>query len=213
MNAKVEHITWLGHASFRIEADGLVVYIDPWQLEGGPEADIILITHDHDDHCSSEDVAKIQKDETVIVTIEAAAQKLEGQIEIVKPGDTLKVKDVSIETVPAYNLTKFRSPGVPYHPKEAEHVGFVITLDGQRIYHTGDADVIPEMESIKTDIALLPVSGTYVMTAEEAVEAAGIIQPKVAIPMHIGRGIGSMDAAEEFRNACPVPVVILPISS
>ena len=182
-------------------------------MEGGPEADIILITHDHDDHCSSEDVAKIQKDETVIVTIEAAAQKLEGQIEIVKPGDTLKVKDVSIETVPAYNLTKFRSPGVPYHPKEAEHVGFVITLDGQRIYHTGDADVIPEMESIKTDIALLPVSGTYVMTAEEAVEAAGIIQPKVAIPMHIGRGIGSMDAAEEFRNACPVPVVILPISS
>jgi len=209
----VENIHWLGHASFRIELDGLVVYIDPWQLGDCPKADIILITHEHQDHCSPDDVAKIQKADTVIVTIGAAAQKLKGQIEIVVPGDSLDVKGVSIETVPAYNLTKFRSPGNPFHPKEAGHVGFIITLGGQRIYHTGDADVIPEMETIKTDIALLPVSGTYVMTAEEAVQAAEIIQPKVAIPMHIGRGIGSMDAAEEFKMAAPVPVEILSIDT
>jgi L-ascorbate metabolism protein UlaG (beta-lactamase superfamily) len=213
MNAKTEPITWLGHASFRIEADGLVVYIDPWQLEGGPQADLILITHDHADHCSPDDVAKIQADDTVIVTVAESAKKLKGQIEIVKPGDSLKVKGLAVEAVPAYNLNKFRSPGKPFHPKEAGYVGFIITVGGQRIYHTGDVDVIPEMESIETDIALLPVSGTYVMTAEEAVEAAGIIQPRVAIPMHIGRGIGSMDAAQTFQNACPVPVVILPVSS
>ncbi|MBC8506138.1 MAG: MBL fold metallo-hydrolase [Anaerolineales bacterium] len=209
----VEKIHWLGHASFRIEADGFVIYIDPWQLGDSPEADIILITHEHQDHCSPDDVAKIQKDDTVIVTIETCREKLKGQIEIVKPGDSITVKGVPIEAVPAYNLTKFRSPGNPFHPKESGHVGFIITLGGQRIYHTGDADVIPEMESIETDIALLPVSGTYVMTADEAVQAAEIIQPKVAIPMHIGRGIGSMDAAEEFKAAAPVPVEILSIEA
>jgi len=211
MNPMIENIYWLSHASFRIEADGLVVYIDPWQLGHSPEADIILITHEHQDHCSPDDVAKIQKDDTVIVTIKACAEKLKGQIEIVEPGDSLNVKGVAIETVPAYNLTKFRSPGNPFHPKEAGHVGFIVTLGGQRIYHTGDVDVIPEMKSIQTDIALLPVSGTYVMTADEAVQAAELIRPKVAIPMHIGRGIGSMDAAEEFKKNAPVPVEILAI--
>ncbi len=209
MEKLIENIHWLGHASFRIEADDLVAYIDPWQLGHGPQADIVLITHDHDDHCSPNDVAKIQNDGTVIVTIEASAKKLQGQIEIIKPGDTLTVKGVPIETVPAYNLTKFRSPGIPFHPKEAGHVGFILTLGGQRIYHTGDADVIPEMESIEADIALLPVSGTYVMTAEEAVQAVEIIQSKVAIPMHIGRGIGAMDAAEQFKRESPIPVEIL----
>jgi len=209
----VKNIIWLGHASFRIEADDLVIYIDPWQLGQAPEADLILITHEHQDHCSPEDVAKIQKEDTVIVTIEACKPKLKGQIEIVKPGDSITVKGVPIEAVPAYNLTKFRSPGKPFHPKESGHVGFIITLGGQRIYHTGDADVIPEMDSIESDIALLPVSGTYVMTAIEAVQAAEIIQPKVAIPMHIGRGIGSMDAAEEFKAAASVPVEILSIET
>ncbi len=213
MNAMIENIHWLGHASFRIEAEDLVIYIDPWQLGHSPEADIILISHDHSDHCSPEDVAKIQNEDTVIVTIAASAAKLKGQIEIIKPGDSLTVKGIAIETVPAYNLTKFRSPGNPFHPKESGHVGFIITLGGQRIYHTGDADVIPEMETVTADIALLPVSGTYVMTAEEAVQAAEIIQPKVAIPMHIGRGIGSMDAAEEFKAAAPISVEILSIET
>ena len=212
MNPLIEGIYWLGHASFRIERDGLIVYIDPWQLEDGPQADLILITHDHRDHCSPEDIAKIQKDDTTIVTISAAASMLSGDIIVVQPGENLTVKGVQIETVPAYNLTKFRSPGVPFHPKNAGHVGFIVTLGGDRIYHTGDVDVIPEMESIETDVALLPVSGTYVMTAEEAVEAAALIKPKVAVPMHIGRGIGSQDAAQQFKQAAPVPVEILPVA-
>ena len=115
--------------------------------------------------------------------------------------------------MPAYNVNKFRSPGVPFHPKEAGNVGFVIAVEGQRIYHAGDTDVIPEMEAIETDIALLPVSGTYVMTAEEAVEAAALIKPKVAIPMHVGRGIGAHDDAERFKEKAPVPVEVLPIES
>ena len=210
MKATLENIHWLSHASFRIDGDDLALYIDPWQLaDDSTPADIILITHDHGDHCSPEDVAKIQKEDTVIVTIAASASKLSGQINIVQPGDKLTIKGVGIEAVPAYNLTKFRSPGNPFHPKEAGHVGFIVKINGVRIYHTGDADVIPEMESIETDVVLIPVSGTYVMTAEEAVEAVKLIQPKLAIPMHIGRGIGGLDMAEQLKSDSSIPVEIL----
>ncbi len=213
MNPLAQNIHWLGHDSFRFEENNLQIYIDPYQLSEAPPADIILISHDHFDHCSPEDVAKIQKEATTIVTIAEAAKKLQGQIEIVKPGDKLTVKGVPIEVVPAYNLTKFRSPGNPFHPKGAGHVGFIVTLGGLRVYHTGDSDVIPEMNTFSVDIALLPVSGTYVMTAEEAVEAARILKPRLAIPMHVGRGIGALDMSEQFQQAAPVPVEILPLEA
>lgn len=209
----VKHIHWLSHASFRIEAGGKVIYIDPWQLGDGPKADLILITHDHGDHCSPDDVEKIRKEDTEIVTVAAAAEKLPDPITVVKPGDELTVQGIAVQAVPAYNVNKFRSPGVPFHPKESGNVGFVITVEGQRIYHAGDTDVIPEMASVKTDIALLPVSGKYVMTAEEAVEAVASIQPKIAIPMHVGRGIGAQEDSERFKEKASVPVEVLPIES
>jgi L-ascorbate metabolism protein UlaG (beta-lactamase superfamily) len=207
----LSNMHWLGHDSFRIEGGGLVIYIDPWNIEGGPKADLILLTHDHRDHCSPKDVAKVQKEDTVIVTIAAAAAKLSGKIEVVKPGDKVTVKGILINAVPAYNVNKFRSPGVPFHPKETGHVGFVITVEGVRIYHAGDTDHIPEMGAIATDIALLPVSGIYVMTADEAVAAAATIKPQIAIPMHVGGGIGLAADAEHFREKVSVPVEILPM--
>lgn len=209
----ISNVHWLGHDSFRIEGDDLVIYIDPWQLKDGPKADLILITHDHRDHCSPEDVVKIQKQDTIIVTIAQAAKDLSGQVEIVKPGDSLTVKGIPIEVVPAYNLNKFRSPGKPFHPKKAGHAGFILTLEGKRFYHTGDADFIPEMKSIQAEVAFVPVSGIYVMTAEEAVEAVAAIGPQVAIPMHIGRSIGSMADAESFKDQASVPVEILPLEA
>ncbi len=207
----VSNIHWLGHSSFRIEGNGLVTYVDPWKLEDGPKADLILITHDHRDHCSPVDVAQVQKEDSVIVAVAAAAAKLSGQIEVVKLGDELTVKGVPISTVPAYNINKFRSPGVPFHPQESGYVGFVFTLEGRRIYHAGDTDFIPEMESLDVDVALLPVSGTYVMTADQAAEAVAAIKPQIAIPMHISRGIGSLADAEYFKEKASVPVEILPI--
>jgi len=204
-------IHWLGHDSFRIEGNGVTVYIDPYRLKDGPKADLILITHDHRDHASPDDVARILKPETIIVTIAAAAEKLAGQIKTVKAGEELTVKGIAIRALPAYNLTKFRSPGVPFHPRESGHVGYLITVDGVRIYHPGDSDFVPEMSGLAPDVALLPVSGTYVMTAEEAVEAAAAIRPRVAIPMHVGEGIGSLADAERFREKATVPVIVLPI--
>lgn len=205
----VENIHWLGHDSFRIEGDGKVIYIDPYQLESDePKADLILITHDHADHCSPDDVARVRAPETVVVGIAAAAGKLPDPVQTVTPGDTLTAAGVPIRTVAAYNVNKFRSPGNPFHPQEAGHVGYVITVEGQRIYHSGDTDVIPEMQSVRTDVALLPVSGTYVMTAEEAVQAADVIQPRVAIPMHVGAGIGGLEDAQRFKEQANVPVVV-----
>ncbi|MFO7707370.1 MAG: MBL fold metallo-hydrolase [Desulfobacterales bacterium] len=170
------NIHWLGHDSFRIDGKGGVLYIDPYRLKEGPKADLILITHEHADHASPGDVEKIRKESSVIVAPAAAAAKLAGEITTVKPGDEFTVKGVGIRAVPAYNLNKFRSPGVPYHPREAGHVGFVVTVDGVRIYHAGDTDHIPEMAGLAPDVALLPVSGTYLMTAKAAV-------PVVVLPI------------------------------
>ena len=201
----VKNIAWLGHDGFLIKADGKVIVIDPFQVRECEPADILLVTHEHYDHCSPEDVKKIQKDSTVIVTEAGSARKLSGDVRVVEPGDKLTVSGVPIETVPAYNTNK------SFHPKENGWLGFIITVDGVRIYHAGDTDLIPEMGSFQVDIALLPVSGTYVMTAEEAVEAARIIKPKVAIPMHYGAIVGSVDDANRFsdllRGTCEVVVL------
>jgi len=210
----LEHIHWLGHDVFRIDGPP-TIYLDPYMLgQGLPKADLILITHSHSDHCSPEDVAKVQKADTAIVTVAAAKAKLKGDIHVVRPGDRVKVKGIEVEVVPAYNVNKFRSPGVPFHPQGPDYVGFVLTVGGQRLYHAGDTDPIPEMADLGAiDVALLPISGKYTMTVDEAVEAARTINPKVAIPMHIGRGIGALGDAQAFKAKASVEVVILELEA
>jgi L-ascorbate metabolism protein UlaG (beta-lactamase superfamily) len=189
-----QKIVWLGHDTFRIDADK-TVYFDPYQISGGPGADLILISHDHFDHCSPEDVAKIQTPETVIVTEKDSAEKLSGDVRAIKAGESMTVGGVKIEAVPSYNTDK------DFHPKDNAWIGFIIEIDGVRIYHAGDTDFIPEMKDFNVDIALLPVSGLYVMTADEAVEAALAINPKIAIPMHYGAVAGTEEDAINFKNA------------
>ena len=191
----LKNITWLGHDGFLIKGDGKAIVIDPFQVRQCEPADIILITHEHYDHCSPEDIRKIRKASTVIVTEADSAKKLSGDVRVVQPGEKLTVSGIPIQAVPAYNTNK------SFHPKENGWLGFVLTVDGVRIYHGGDTDLIPEMDSVEADIALLPVSGTYVMTAEEAVKAAKAIKPKLAIPMHYGAIVGSVDDARRFSDA------------
>ncbi|HDD35681.1 MAG TPA: MBL fold metallo-hydrolase [Candidatus Desulfofervidus auxilii] len=201
----IDKIEWLGHDTFRISND-LTIYFDPYQIKAGKAADIIFVTHPHFDHCSPEDIEKIKKDDTVIVTEKEAAKMLSGKIEVMSPGDESIVKGVEVKAVPAYNI------GKTFHPKHKGWLGFIIEIKGVRIYHAGDTDLIPEMKDIKTDIALLPVSGTYVMTAEEAIQAALAIKPQVAIPMHYGAIVGSQADAERFAKGLKekIEVVILP---
>ena len=190
----ISQIHWLGHDGFCIAAHQ-TVYIDPYQIEGGKRADLILITHPHFDHCSAEDIAKIQGPDTTIVTEQESAAQLSGNIRILAPGERLELDEIKIEALPAYNLDK------DFHPRAKGWLGFNLELKGVRIYHAGDTDFIPEMERIQTDIALLPVSGTYVMTAAEAVQAARAIKPKIAIPMHFGAIVGSGSDAHQFAEA------------
>ena len=172
-----------------------------------------MITHEHFDHLSIEDLRKIVKPETEIVAPESCKENLRafgmGIVRLVKPGESLEVKNAKIETIPAYNINKFRAPGVVYHPKEQGGVGYIIEVGGIRIYHAGDTDFIPEMKNLKVDVALVPVSRTFVMTAEEAADAVNTFKPKVAIPMHFGSIVGSRSDAETFKKLAEVDVVIL----
>lgn len=206
----LERLDWLGHASFRLNGPP-TIYFDPWKLKGElGQADIILISHEHSDHCSPEDVKRISGPGTVVVASPGAAEKLRGHVRALRPGERTTVGEVEIEAVPAYNVNKFHSPGVPFHPKEAEHAGYVVAVEGERLYFAGDTDHIPEMADIACDVALLPVGGTYTMTAEEAAQAAADIGPKVVVPMHWGSGIvGTRADAERFRSLYDGEVVIL----
>lgn len=207
-------ITWLGHDGFRLKKDK-VIYVDPYQLKGKPEpADLVFVTHEHFDHLSEEDLKKVVTPATTVVTIAACEKAVKAlrpkAVRLVAPGDRLSVEEVAVEVLPAYNLSKFRSPGNPFHPKADGKVGFILGIGGVRIYHAGDTDEIPEMAGARgVDVALLPVSGTYVMTAQEAVAACNAIQPKLAIPMHYGAIVGSAADAEAFRKAVKCRVEIL----
>ena len=150
---------------------------------------------------------------TWLVAPPAVAERATGRVASIVPGQQLElepVPGVEVAAVAAYNTSKRDEDGLPFHPREAGCVGFDLNVGGQRLYHAGDTDVIPEMDAVVgVDVALLPVSGTYVMTAGEAAEAARRIQPAAAVPMHWGQHIGTRKDAEEFAERAPVEVRIM----
>ncbi len=212
-------ITWTGHDGFRIRGTNsqnnqVTVYIDPYQLaskyQKQNDADVVLLTHDHFDHLSIDDLKQIINNNTSILSATECVEKLAGlkvkEISGIKPGEKSIIKGLPIEAVPAYNINK------KFHPKSDGKVGFIIRINEKRIYHAGDADLIPEMESVDPDIALVPVSGTYVMTAEEAAKAVNeLIRPKkVVIPMHYNAVVGTEEDAKKFKklvNVCKVEIL------
>jgi len=205
--------TRIAHDSFRI-AGSKVIYTDPFKLAKHDSADIVVISHEHFDHLSLEDLHKVISASTVIVASPLCRQGLEGlkvkETHFLDPGKKCTVDKVEIEAVPAYNIDKGPAPGKVFHPREEKRLGFIITMDGTRVYFAGDADFIPEMKSIQCDIALLPVSGTYVMTAEEAAQAAKAINPKIVVPMHYGAIVGSEADAKRFKSLvknCQVEII------
>lgn len=190
----VKNIHWLGHDTFKITGEK-VIYTDPFKIKKKDVADIILVTHEHYDHCSPDDISKLVGPNTVVVATADCAGKITEKTKTIKPGDSIEVMGIKVEAVPSYNTNK------KFHTKDRGWVGYIFTSGGQRIYLAGDTDHIPEMKGIKADIALLPVSGTYVMTAEEAAQAALDIKPRVAIPMHYGSIVGTEADAKRFADA------------
>jgi len=191
-----QHIHWLGHSSFRIEDGATQIYIDPWKLASNtPKADVIFITHAHYDHFSKEDISKISKAGTAYFAPKDVAFQIKGTVIAVSPGEIYNLGDLKVRTVLAYNI------GKKFHPKQSNWVGYIISLStGQRIYHSGDSDFTPEMKGVVTDFALLPVGGTYTMTAREAAEAANAFKPHTVIPIHWGDIVGALQDAEEFKR-------------
>ena len=196
------NVHWLGHDSM-VLAGSKTVIIDPFKAQGNYKADLLLISHEHSDHLSEDDIKRFSSPSTVIVApkvCEDGLKKFTNEKKFVAPGTKTELKGVVIETIPAYNINKFREPGKVFHPKADEKNGYVVTLDGVRFYHAGDSDATPEMKALDVDVAFLPVSGTYVMTPEEAAEAAKAMKAKVVVPMHIESGIGTLADAEKFKK-------------
>jgi L-ascorbate metabolism protein UlaG (beta-lactamase superfamily) len=193
-------LTWLGHASVKITSPSTTIYIDPWKI-GNPaqRADIILLTHDHYDHYSQTDLKAVSDASTRVVAPMSAPLVTDR----ITPGNNTIIKDVSILAMPAYNL------GKAFHPKANGWVGYIITINGNKIYHSGDTDRIPEMKGLVVDVAFMPIGGTYTMDAKEASDAIKDIKTVYAIPIHYGDIVGSRKDAVKFAGLCPCDVRIL----
>ncbi|MFX1477898.1 MAG: MBL fold metallo-hydrolase [Promethearchaeota archaeon] len=177
-------IEWLGHAAFRVKTgNGIVIYLDPYQIKDGEEkADIIISSHSHFDHFHSESIQKLMKEDTIVLGPESIASNLkEFNGQPIKLGDSFDYKDLSIELIPSYNVKK------PNHPKSNRWAGIIVRSGGKSVYHAGDTERIPEMKNLadkNITVALLPCGGTYTMDFDESTDCAVDIKPQIAIPMH-----------------------------
>ena len=196
-----ENIRIFTQNSIRIESAQGAIYIDTFKMNEAPhDAAYILITHDHYDHFSPDDIEKVANKNTILVVPEkmkSKADKIFGmvkRIETVSPGIKTEIDGLGIEAVPSYNIIK------PFHPKSAGWVGYILNIDGERIYIAGDTDLTKEAKEVKCDIALIPIGGTYTMDAKKAAELVNIIKPKTVIPTHYGSIVGTAKDADAFAK-------------
>jgi L-ascorbate metabolism protein UlaG (beta-lactamase superfamily) len=193
---------WIGHASFVFRSGDNVIYIDPFRLSSGYEtADYVFITHSHFDHLSRDDIDKISGKKTTVIAPIEAEQKLQNyNVMTVEPGKRYTVEGIEFSTVPAYNIKKER---LNYHPRTNNWVGYIIEIEGKKIYHAGDTDFVEEMKNINCDLALLPIGGTYTMDVEEAIAASKYINSSYFAPMHYKALLGissSRNAEKRFSS-------------
>jgi len=182
-------ITFIGHSSLMMEFDGKVIHIDPVGRYADyaemPDADLILITHEHGDHFDPDAIEKIKKTDTEIVLTKTCAERF-GSGKIMENGESATLKGLPIEAVPAYNIKHMRSENVPYHPKGSGN-GYVITFGNKKVYIAGDTENIPEMADLKNiDIAFLPMNVPYTMTPAMVKDAVRLFNPKILYPYHFG---------------------------
>ncbi|SFB99364.1 MBL fold metallo-hydrolase [Butyrivibrio sp. YAB3001] len=204
---KIEVFT---QSSIRIDSDSGIIYVDPFKIKGEPhDADFCLITHQHYDHFSVDDIRKVIKPDTILVVperMEDDAREVEREvkeIDTVKPGVYREISGLELETIPAYNTVK------PFHPRRAEWVGYILRLEGKRIYIAGDTGVTKEAKKVKCDIALVPIGGTYTMDAKRAADLINTIRPEFAIPTHYGSIVGRQSDGKTFSNLVKSPVKVV----
>lgn len=183
------------HSSIKINTDK-IIYIDPFKIQSeSHDADIILITHDHYDHYSPEDIEKILNDKTVIVAPKTMEELIDmKKVILVEPEKVYNIEGIKVETVLAYNVNK------QFHLKEKNWLGYIIEINKIRYYIAGDTDITPENKQVKCDVAFIPVGGTYTMNYEEAAELTNIIKPKIVVPTHYGSIVGTKEDGIQFKK-------------
>lgn len=200
----LENVDVIIHSCIRIEGHdpAVVAYFDPYLLDRDyHDADVVFITHDHYDHFSPDDIARVRKEGTVFVAPFSMADKLDGLVPpaqgvvALAPGDGITVCGIRVEAVAAYNV------GKDFHPKANKWLGYVVTIDGVRYYVSGDTDANDDNRSVKCDVALVPAGGTYTFDAAEAAAFVNGLAPKVAIPTHYGSAVGPKEAGRAFAAA------------
>lgn len=193
-----KNFEFLVHACIRFDFDGIIVYTDPYMLEENRnDADIVFVTHDHFDHYSVEDIRKVVKNDTVIVVPEILnIEEFESEFTIIRVANnySYECRGIKFETIPAYNLNK------QFHPKAAGGVGYILEYENIRYYIAGDTDVTEENRKVKCDVAYVPVGGTYTMDCREAAQLVNELKPKIAVPIHYGKVVGSSEDADEFEK-------------
>jgi len=182
-------ITFIGHGTLMFTFNGKTIHVDPVSREADytemPQADLILVTHQHGDHLDPDVIGILRKESTDIVLSEKCAEAVQGGV-VMKNGDVKSIMDLTIEAVPAYNLVHKRDDGNPYHPR-GEGNGYVITFGDKRVYVAGDTENTPEMKALKEiNIAFLPMNLPYTMTPEMVADAAKAFRPKILYPYHYG---------------------------
>ncbi|OHD10420.1 MAG: hypothetical protein A2Y34_01175 [Spirochaetes bacterium GWC1_27_15] len=203
----IDEVKWFGQSSIRISDKNVnleqrenIMFFDPINLGKIDEsADIIFITHSHPDHLDSTMISKLLKPTTIIVSSEESQCKtilssITNEKRFVKPGDKIIINNLTIDVVEAYNINKV------YHPKESNFVGYIVTIGTKKVYFAGDTDRIPEMKNWAVDIAFVPVSGTYTMTADEAALAIVDMRAKYSIPIHYGMIPGTEENGNSFKQ-------------
>lgn len=209
----------ISHSALKIQAPtGYTLYVDPYELSDAPhDADAVLVTHEHFDHFSPEDIAKIAKEGTLLVAPASVVDAIEKSgmtvDKAVVAGDAFTLApDVSVEVVAAYNVLR------PFHTQDKAYVGYVVEAGGIRYFHMGDTDLNPDNEQVSCDVLFIPVGGTYTMDAEEAVTCTLAIHPKVAVPMHYGTAVGTPEDGPRFASLLqaaqrgvedPIPSVLM----
>ena len=176
-----------------------IIYFDPYKIEDNKhDADIIFITHNHYDHMDINSINKIKNENTIIIapqTMKDTIDKIEFKDYIyLNPNENIDIDNINIKTIPAYNIEK------SFHPRKNNWLGYIVTFNNISYYIAGDTDKTKESESVKCDIALIPIGGYYTMDVEEATELIKIIKPKIVIPTHYGSIVGNIDAGKKLRN-------------
>ncbi|MBQ9062146.1 MAG: MBL fold metallo-hydrolase [Eubacterium sp.] len=193
------HIQINTQSSIRIEGTR-TVYFDPFQIRTvSQDADLICITHAHYDHFDPESIAKVCKNDTIYVapvSMEKELQKLTGgeNLHLVSPGEHIRIGDLAVKAQPAYNKLK------PFHPKRNGWLGYLLEMDGVSYYIAGDTDAVKELQGIQCDVALVPIGGTYTMTAKEAAGLVNKMKPTAVIPIHYGSIVGKPEDADVFKK-------------